>query len=93
MSFQYLEPKPGNFVSIEDGTVKGTHKGMFGLYSIMRFMCVVLLLSCFCVDSSRLVRADIGPEGKDRRTEGCLVCGGQRHHHRKCVCGTPEGLI
>lgn len=26
--FQYLEPKPGNFVSIEDGTVMGTHKGM-----------------------------------------------------------------
>ncbi|TNN70481.1 Mitochondrial tRNA-specific 2-thiouridylase 1 [Liparis tanakae] len=25
---EYLEPKPGNFVSIEDGTVKGTHKGM-----------------------------------------------------------------
>lgn len=27
--FQYLEPKPGNFVSIEDGTVMGTHKGVF----------------------------------------------------------------
>lgn len=27
--FQYLEPKPGNFVSIEDGTVMGTHKGLF----------------------------------------------------------------
>ncbi|XP_029317815.1 mitochondrial tRNA-specific 2-thiouridylase 1 [Cottoperca gobio] len=28
---EYLEPKPGNFVSIEDGTVKGTHKGWFTL--------------------------------------------------------------
>lgn len=27
--FQYLDPKPGNFVSIEDGTVMGTHKGVF----------------------------------------------------------------
>uniref|UniRef100_A0A4W6E3Y9 Mitochondrial tRNA-specific 2-thiouridylase 1 n=1 Tax=Lates calcarifer TaxID=8187 RepID=A0A4W6E3Y9_LATCA len=26
---EYLEPKPGNFVSIEDGTVMGTHKGWF----------------------------------------------------------------
>uniref|UniRef100_A0A3B4UDW7 Mitochondrial tRNA-specific 2-thiouridylase 1 n=1 Tax=Seriola dumerili TaxID=41447 RepID=A0A3B4UDW7_SERDU len=25
---EYLEPKPGNFVSIEDGTVMGTHKGI-----------------------------------------------------------------
>ncbi|CAG01169.1 unnamed protein product, partial [Tetraodon nigroviridis] len=24
---EYLEPKPGNFVSVEDGTVKGAHKG------------------------------------------------------------------
>uniref|UniRef100_A0A3P8NT46 Mitochondrial tRNA-specific 2-thiouridylase 1 n=1 Tax=Astatotilapia calliptera TaxID=8154 RepID=A0A3P8NT46_ASTCA len=29
--FQYLDPKPGNFVSIEDGTVMGTHKGWFTL--------------------------------------------------------------
>ncbi|XP_030576029.1 mitochondrial tRNA-specific 2-thiouridylase 1 [Archocentrus centrarchus] len=28
---EYLEPKPGNFVSIEDGTVVGTHKGWFTL--------------------------------------------------------------
>ncbi|XP_007577867.1 mitochondrial tRNA-specific 2-thiouridylase 1 isoform X2 [Poecilia formosa] len=28
---EYLEPKPGNFVSIEDGAVKGTHKGWFTL--------------------------------------------------------------
>ncbi|XP_056280902.1 mitochondrial tRNA-specific 2-thiouridylase 1 [Pseudoliparis swirei] len=28
---EYLEPKPGNFVSIEDGTVKGRHKGWFTL--------------------------------------------------------------
>ncbi|MED6283995.1 hypothetical protein CHARACLAT_014834 [Characodon lateralis] len=28
---EYLEPKPGNFVSIEDRTVKGTHKGWFTL--------------------------------------------------------------
>ncbi|XP_059182291.1 mitochondrial tRNA-specific 2-thiouridylase 1 isoform X2 [Centropristis striata] len=28
---EYLEPKPGNFVSVEDGTVKGTHKGWFTL--------------------------------------------------------------
>ncbi|XP_021179498.2 mitochondrial tRNA-specific 2-thiouridylase 1 isoform X2 [Fundulus heteroclitus] len=28
---EYLEPNPGNFVSIEDGTVKGTHKGWFTL--------------------------------------------------------------
>ncbi|XP_029019758.1 mitochondrial tRNA-specific 2-thiouridylase 1 isoform X2 [Betta splendens] len=28
---EYLEPKPGNFVSIEDGTVKGKHKGWFTL--------------------------------------------------------------
>uniref|UniRef100_A0A3Q3WBI1 Mitochondrial tRNA-specific 2-thiouridylase 1 n=1 Tax=Mola mola TaxID=94237 RepID=A0A3Q3WBI1_MOLML len=27
----YVEPKPGNFVSIEDGTVMGTHKGWFTL--------------------------------------------------------------
>uniref|UniRef100_A0AAY4CP49 Mitochondrial tRNA-specific 2-thiouridylase 1 n=1 Tax=Denticeps clupeoides TaxID=299321 RepID=A0AAY4CP49_9TELE len=26
---QYLEPKPGNFVSIEDGKVMGEHKGWF----------------------------------------------------------------
>lgn len=26
--FQYLEPNPGNFVSIEDGIVMGKHKGM-----------------------------------------------------------------
>ncbi|XP_051911166.1 mitochondrial tRNA-specific 2-thiouridylase 1 isoform X2 [Hippocampus zosterae] len=26
---EYLEPRPGNFVSIEDGTVMGTHKGWF----------------------------------------------------------------
>ncbi|KAM9705324.1 mitochondrial tRNA-specific 2-thiouridylase 1 [Menidia menidia] len=26
---EYLEPKPGNFVSIEDGKVMGTHKGWF----------------------------------------------------------------
>lgn len=45
MCFQYLEPKPGNFVSIEDGTVKGTHKGMCVLY----VLCVELLLTCFFV--------------------------------------------
>ncbi|XP_033845814.1 mitochondrial tRNA-specific 2-thiouridylase 1 [Periophthalmus magnuspinnatus] len=28
---EYLEPKPGNFVSIEDGSVKGNHKGWFTL--------------------------------------------------------------
>ncbi|XP_037551602.1 mitochondrial tRNA-specific 2-thiouridylase 1 [Nematolebias whitei] len=28
---EYFEPKPGNFVSIEDGTVLGTHKGWFTL--------------------------------------------------------------
>ncbi|XP_077356413.1 mitochondrial tRNA-specific 2-thiouridylase 1 isoform X1 [Festucalex cinctus] len=28
---EYLEPKPGNFVSIEDGNVMGTHKGWFTL--------------------------------------------------------------
>uniref|UniRef100_A0A8C4ELH3 Mitochondrial tRNA-specific 2-thiouridylase 1 n=1 Tax=Dicentrarchus labrax TaxID=13489 RepID=A0A8C4ELH3_DICLA len=28
---EYLEPKPGNFVSIDDGTVVGTHKGWFTL--------------------------------------------------------------
>lgn len=28
---EYLEPKPGNFVSVEDGTVMGTHKGWFTL--------------------------------------------------------------
>ncbi|XP_029969840.1 mitochondrial tRNA-specific 2-thiouridylase 1 [Salarias fasciatus] len=28
---EYLEPKPGNFVSIEDGTVMGKHKGWFTL--------------------------------------------------------------
>ncbi|CAN9508290.1 unnamed protein product [Ophioblennius macclurei] len=28
---EYLEPKPGNLVSIEDGTVMGTHKGWFTL--------------------------------------------------------------
>ncbi|XP_038667303.1 mitochondrial tRNA-specific 2-thiouridylase 1 isoform X1 [Scyliorhinus canicula] len=26
---EYLEPRPGNFVSIEDGKVMGTHKGWF----------------------------------------------------------------
>ncbi|XP_007906421.1 mitochondrial tRNA-specific 2-thiouridylase 1 isoform X2 [Callorhinchus milii] len=26
---QYLEPRPGNFVSIEDGKIMGTHKGWF----------------------------------------------------------------
>ncbi|XP_033987506.1 mitochondrial tRNA-specific 2-thiouridylase 1 isoform X1 [Trematomus bernacchii] len=26
---EYLEPKPGNFVSLEDGAVMGTHKGWF----------------------------------------------------------------
>ncbi|KAK5849198.1 hypothetical protein PBY51_008858 [Eleginops maclovinus] len=26
---EYLEPKPGNFVSLEDGAVVGTHKGWF----------------------------------------------------------------
>uniref|UniRef100_A0A665WZ63 Mitochondrial tRNA-specific 2-thiouridylase 1 n=1 Tax=Echeneis naucrates TaxID=173247 RepID=A0A665WZ63_ECHNA len=31
LCFQYLEPKPGNFVSIEDGRVMGTHKGWFTL--------------------------------------------------------------
>lgn len=40
--FQYLEPKPGNFVSIEDGTVMGKHKGAFPLsiskiYHIRKF--------------------------------------------------------
>ncbi|KAF7668287.1 hypothetical protein LDENG_00021530 [Lucifuga dentata] len=28
---EYLEPKPGNFVSVEDGTVMGKHKGWFTL--------------------------------------------------------------
>ncbi|XP_068611433.1 mitochondrial tRNA-specific 2-thiouridylase 1 [Brachionichthys hirsutus] len=28
---EYLEPKPGNFVSIEDGTIMGTHRGWFTL--------------------------------------------------------------
>lgn len=28
---EYLEPKPGSFVSIEDGTVKGKHNGWFTL--------------------------------------------------------------
>nr|XP_040030386.1 mitochondrial tRNA-specific 2-thiouridylase 1 [Gasterosteus aculeatus aculeatus] len=28
---EYLEPKPGNLVSIEDGAVMGTHKGSFTL--------------------------------------------------------------
>ncbi|CAJ1054424.1 mitochondrial tRNA-specific 2-thiouridylase 1 [Xyrichtys novacula] len=28
---EYLEPRPGNFVSIEDGTVLGTHQGLFTL--------------------------------------------------------------
>uniref|UniRef100_UPI00398F0C4B mitochondrial tRNA-specific 2-thiouridylase 1 isoform X2 n=1 Tax=Pristiophorus japonicus TaxID=55135 RepID=UPI00398F0C4B len=26
---EYLEPRPGNFVSIEDGNIMGTHKGWF----------------------------------------------------------------
>ncbi|XP_049627582.1 mitochondrial tRNA-specific 2-thiouridylase 1 isoform X2 [Suncus etruscus] len=30
---QYLQPRPGRFVSIEDGTVMGTHKGWF-LYTL-----------------------------------------------------------
>lgn len=25
--FQYLQPRPGKFISIEDNTVLGTHKG------------------------------------------------------------------
>ncbi|RXN20369.1 mitochondrial tRNA-specific 2-thiouridylase 1 [Labeo rohita] len=28
---QYIEPKPGNFVSIEDGKIMGQHKGWFTL--------------------------------------------------------------
>ncbi|KAF6730878.1 Mitochondrial tRNA-specific 2-thiouridylase 1 [Oryzias melastigma] len=28
---EYLEPKPGNFVSVEDGAVMGSHKGWFTL--------------------------------------------------------------
>ncbi|KAM9328285.1 mitochondrial tRNA-specific 2-thiouridylase 1 [Pholidichthys leucotaenia] len=28
---EYLEPKPGNFVSVEDGSIIGTHKGFFTL--------------------------------------------------------------
>lgn len=28
-SFKYLDPQPGNFVSIEDGKILGTHKGWF----------------------------------------------------------------
>uniref|UniRef100_A0A3Q1J7R5 Mitochondrial tRNA-specific 2-thiouridylase 1 n=1 Tax=Anabas testudineus TaxID=64144 RepID=A0A3Q1J7R5_ANATE len=28
---EYLEPKPGNYVSIEDGTIMGKHKGWFTL--------------------------------------------------------------
>ncbi|XP_068163267.1 mitochondrial tRNA-specific 2-thiouridylase 1 isoform X2 [Antennarius striatus] len=31
MKKEYLEPKPGNFVSIEDGTIMGTHQGWFTL--------------------------------------------------------------
>uniref|UniRef100_A0A673CDF6 Mitochondrial tRNA-specific 2-thiouridylase 1 n=1 Tax=Sphaeramia orbicularis TaxID=375764 RepID=A0A673CDF6_9TELE len=30
-SLQYLEPKPGHFVSIEDGSIMGHHKGWFTL--------------------------------------------------------------
>lgn len=30
LSSQYLEPRPGNFVSIEDGKVMGEHKGKCG---------------------------------------------------------------
>ncbi len=42
-------------------------------------------LVCLC--SCRLVHSDAGPEGEDRRTERRLVCGGQRHHHWRRVCG------
>lgn len=101
MCLQYLEPKPGNFVSIEDGTVRGTHRGVcfclniharrviIGLMSrFPQYLCVycVLFLTCFCL--FRLVHSDTGTEGEDRRPEGCLVCGGQRHHHWRRVCGT-----
>lgn len=30
--FQYLQPRPGKFISIEDNTVLGTHKGESGQF-------------------------------------------------------------
>lgn len=44
--FQYLEPKPGNFVSIEDGTVMGTHKGMFVVESMQKNKQLMSQLLC-----------------------------------------------
>lgn len=32
--WQYLEPKPGHFVSIEDGKIMGKHKGI-SIYCVL----------------------------------------------------------
>ncbi|XP_044279410.1 mitochondrial tRNA-specific 2-thiouridylase 1 isoform X1 [Varanus komodoensis] len=49
---EYLEPRPGNFVSIEDGQVIGTHKGCF-LYTVgQRARIAGLRYACFVVDKN-----------------------------------------
>ncbi|XP_061815757.1 mitochondrial tRNA-specific 2-thiouridylase 1 isoform X2 [Nerophis lumbriciformis] len=55
---EYLEPKPGNFVSIEDGSVLGTHKGWFTLTLGQRARIGGLKDACFVVDKD-IVTGDV----------------------------------
>ncbi|XP_061920579.1 mitochondrial tRNA-specific 2-thiouridylase 1 [Entelurus aequoreus] len=55
---EYLEPKPGNFVSIEDGSVMGTHKGWFTLTLGQRARIGGLKDACFVVDKD-IVTGDV----------------------------------
>lgn len=90
---QYLEPRPGNFVSIEDGTVMGTHKGMFPTVGrALEFTAPPNLMTHPFTSPSRLVHFHAGPEGADRWTEGCLVCGGQGYQYGRCDGGKISAL-
>ncbi|XP_008291021.1 mitochondrial tRNA-specific 2-thiouridylase 1 isoform X2 [Stegastes partitus] len=55
---EYLEPKPGNFVSIEDGTVLGKHRGWFTLTLGQRARIGGLKKSMFVVDKD-IVTGDV----------------------------------
>lgn len=55
---EYLEPKPGNFVCIEDGTVLGTHKGWFTLTLGQRARIGGLKEAMFVVDKD-VVTGDV----------------------------------
>lgn len=75
-------------MSIEDGTVKGKHKGLLVvlyIYLLVHYSMRLTELSHYF--PTRLVHFYAWTESQDRRAEGSLVCCGQRFSIRRCVGG------